>query len=230
MPTKGSKAKPREDMSKCCAAKSGGRGPCGNEAGKGTDHLGTGRCGLHGGASPNGKKAAAVEQAEKIRRTLIGEGYSAEDVDPGLILLTELARTQAVVKWYEEMIAGDESAQAEWEEAALGLEPGRAGGYAMGSAVIDIETTQGGIKYTPNIYVRQWMSERKHLAAVAKDCLAVGLKEREVKLAEQQGELIHRILSSVFADDALGLTAEQKVKAPALAARHLSLVGMKESA
>ena len=225
---KQSKAKPKTNETLCDADKSRGRGKCEQPAGYGTEHLGFGRCKYYGGNAPSGKVTAAREQAESIRRTLIGTGYSADDVDPGTILLEELARTMAVVRWYEEMIAGDEAAQDDME--SMGLEPGRAGGYAMGSAVIDIETTQGGIKYTPNIYVRQWMVERKHLAQVAKDCLAVGLKEREVRLAEQQGELLHRILTAVFTDDSLGLTAEQRVRAPALARKHLSLVGgMKEA-
>lgn len=37
--------------------------PCGNPAGYKTDHLGFGRCHLHGGATPNGVKAAEKEAA-----------------------------------------------------------------------------------------------------------------------------------------------------------------------
>lgn len=38
-------------------------GRCGNTAGKGTDHLGTGNCSNHAGSTRNGRTAAAKEQA-----------------------------------------------------------------------------------------------------------------------------------------------------------------------
>lgn len=37
--------------------------PCGNAAGKGTDHLGTGNCRSHCGSTPNGRTGAVREQA-----------------------------------------------------------------------------------------------------------------------------------------------------------------------
>ena len=43
--------------------------PCGNTAGKGTDHLGAGNCRSHCGSTPNGRLAAAKEQArEEVMR------------------------------------------------------------------------------------------------------------------------------------------------------------------
>lgn len=40
--------------------------PCGNPAGKGTDHVGSGNCKYHCGSTPNGRKAALAEQAERL--------------------------------------------------------------------------------------------------------------------------------------------------------------------
>jgi hypothetical protein len=41
-------------------------GPCGNPAGKNTDHFGSGNCANHGGATPTGRIAALNEQAQRL--------------------------------------------------------------------------------------------------------------------------------------------------------------------
>lgn len=38
---------------------------CGNRAGKGTEHLGSGTCKFHGGSTPSGNKAAVKKEAER---------------------------------------------------------------------------------------------------------------------------------------------------------------------
>lgn len=48
---------------KLCGAKTRAGHPCGYRAGYKTDHVGFGRCHLHGGLSPSGRNAAAKEQA-----------------------------------------------------------------------------------------------------------------------------------------------------------------------
>src|ERR1700761_465401 len=63
-----------------CGAKTRSGGKCQKQKGWGTDHLGTGRCKLHGGNTANGQKAAANEAA-----TIMGVGL---DVDPHEALLT----------------------------------------------------------------------------------------------------------------------------------------------
>lgn len=40
--------------------------PCGNPAGKNTDHFGSGNCANHGGATPTGRIAALNEQAQRL--------------------------------------------------------------------------------------------------------------------------------------------------------------------
>jgi hypothetical protein len=70
--------------------------PCGNAAGKNTDHPGTGNCANHGGSTPTGKKAALREQAERTLATL--------DVPPVDNPLTELAKVAGqVVAWKDQM-------------------------------------------------------------------------------------------------------------------------------
>ena len=82
----------------CDAKKKQSEGTCHRPAGWGTDHLGVGRCKLHGGASPNGNKAAEVERAEievraaeRALRSLTPLNEAATPIDNPLAALAELA-------------------------------------------------------------------------------------------------------------------------------------------
>lgn len=71
--------------------------PCGNPAGKGTDHLGTGNCKHHGGSTPNGRASALNEQARVTLARL--------DLPPVEDPLSELARVCAQVLGWKDMLA-----------------------------------------------------------------------------------------------------------------------------
>jgi len=62
----------------CGAERRHGLGPCKAPAGRGTSHLGSGRCSWHGGAAPNVVKAAARQQAESEARAMLAR----MDVEP----------------------------------------------------------------------------------------------------------------------------------------------------
>lgn len=49
-----------------CKGKRRDGAPCGNAAGKGTDHVGSGNCKYHCGSTETGRKAALTERAERI--------------------------------------------------------------------------------------------------------------------------------------------------------------------
>jgi len=70
------------------------------------------------------------------------------------------------------------------------------------------------------VWVRLYRVERKHLADVAKTCIACGIEERRVRIAEGQGEMIAQVLRGVLAD--LGVADDPAV--PAVVRRHLSVV------
>ena len=69
------------------------------------------------------------------------------------------------------------------------------------------------------------MTERKHLVVVAGKMIELGLQEREVHLAEQQGRLWASIMRAVLGDQALGLSPAQIEKAPEIVSKHLRLLG-----
>jgi hypothetical protein len=64
--------------------------------------------------------------------------------------------------------------------------------------------------------------ERDRCANFAAKAITAGLAERQVRLAERQGELIVQVLTAVFDD--LGLSEEQQEVAPDVIARHLTLL------
>jgi hypothetical protein len=71
------------------------------------------------------------------------------------------------------------------------------------------------------VWLTLYQAERSHLVNVCKAAIACGLAEREVRLAEQQGQLLAELLRAVFSDPALGLTVKQRAAAMTVASQHL---------
>lgn len=63
----------------------------------------------------------------------------------------------------------------------------------------------------PHIWLRLYQQERAHLVKVAAEAIRIGIQDRQVKLAEQQGALVARVLHAIL--DGLELTAAQKALA-----------------
>jgi hypothetical protein len=181
----------------CGANKRQGEGTCHRPAGWGTDHPGAGRCKLHGGSTPDHKKAAKVELA---RRAVDTYGLPRE-VTPDVALLEEVHRTAGHVAWLAEVVAKIEHDDLVWgktEEAEK-----------TATEFSGVDTTY---KAVPNIWLTLYQQERKHLAAVAKAAIDAGIAERQVRIAEQQGQMLAKVINRVL--DALALTGEQKARVP----------------
>jgi hypothetical protein len=177
-----------------CGAKTRGSGtPCGRPAGWGTDHVGYGRCKLHGGCVPSGRKAAQRQMAVDQVATY---GLPRE-VDPHTALLEELHRTAGVVAWL-----GTKVSQLEEDDAH-----GPVGG-------------SDHPRHEAHVWIRMYAEERGHLARVAKTCVDVGIEERRVRLAEQQGELLAQAIRNVLVD----LGVADHPQAPTVVRRHLTAI------
>ena len=85
-------------MDYCGAERRHGLGPCQAPAGRGTPHLGTGRCSWHGGSAPASVRAAARVQAEAQARQELAR-LDVEPVGNPLEALRTLAGQ--VVAWQE---------------------------------------------------------------------------------------------------------------------------------
>lgn len=87
---------------KRCGARKSKGGLCEQPRGWGTDHPGSGRCRYHGGASPNGRKAANKERALTFARGALGAELAGTPLDA----LEQSVRLAAgIVDYYRHEIA-----------------------------------------------------------------------------------------------------------------------------
>lgn len=177
-------------------------GRCQKQAGWGTNHPGYGRCRLHGGNTPSGVKEGARLRAEA---EVVTYGLPRE-IDPQDALVEELYRTAGHVA-YLAMVIGE-------------LEQSELKQYA--SAGVD----RALVWEKPSVWLELYQRERKHFAQIAKTCIDVGIEERRVQIAEQQGQLIAQVLRGVLAD----LGVADHPDAPEVVRRHLTLVGGTQAA
>lgn len=187
---------------KVCGAKKRQGGECAKSAGWGTDHPGFGRCKLHGGSTTNLRKAAAKEQAAEAV-ALYG---LAREIDPHAALLEELHRTAGHVAWLERVI---HAGKLDADQSPTGR-----------SRTVKLDQQVFGAGDQPSVWMELYHRERQHLRSVAKTCIDVGIEERRVQLAEQQGQLIATVLQGVLQD----LGVANHPDASDVVRRHLSLV------
>ncbi|MGX1514015.1 hypothetical protein [Streptomyces collinus] len=162
-----------------CGAKKRSGGACGQTAGWGTDHPGIGPCKLHGGMTPAHVTAARNERA---RQAVVVYGLPRE-IDPAAALLEEVHRTAGHVAWLAAKVAEHDEEDLVWglvEEADKTATefPGRDLKHAA----------------RPNVWLDLYQRERRHLVQVSKTALDVGISERMVRLAEQQGAMLAEVI------------------------------------
>lgn len=180
-----------------CTAHSRSTGkPCGKYAIEG----GT-VCRSHGGGTPQVRARAAV------RADFMRWGLDAPNVDPGETLLALVSQSAARVAKY-----ADEVQQFIQEAEAKGIPVRKA-------LVGDVWTTdETGESQKQGEYLRGLVqlenSERDRCASFCKTAITAGLQERQVKLAERQGELIAQVLRSVMRSPVLGLSQNQRDALP----------------
>lgn len=190
-----------------CGGKNRQGQPCGNGAGKGTDHVGVGNCKNHGGSTPTGRRFAQTELAKRAVQTY---GLPRE-VAPDVALLEEVHRTAGHVAWLQQKVAEIDEDDLTW---GLVEEVDKGSGEFTG-----IDRTE---RATPNVWLVLYQQERKHLTDVCKAALSAGIAERQVKLAEQQGTLIAQVITRILDD--LSLSADQRALVSEVVPRHLMAV------
>lgn len=193
---------------KLCGAKTRAGGKCKRPAGAGTDHVGHGRCKLHGGSSPNGRKHAAREQAHELA-LLLGDGIS---IEPHEALLKCVRLAAAEVGFFTARIEG-----LQLEDVTV-------------RPRTDKESDDGYEKKLAPAELNLWVQERiravDRLARYSKLAIDAGIAERQVRIAEQFGETIATLLRGVLED--LRLTPEQMDRAREIVPRRLAQLSMRE--
>jgi hypothetical protein len=186
-----------------CGAKTRGGKPCQRPAGSGTGHVGTGRCKLHGGASPQAELAGAVQLARR-EATVMG---SPLDVEPHVAILECIRIAAGEVRYASEQIAA--------------LTPDDAAGQVV-TTIERFGGENGGGSGPPALHI--WIVARHQamdrLVDYSKVAIAAGIEERRVKLAEQQGALLAQAIKGILAELGVG----DRPEVPGVVRRHLTLI------
>jgi hypothetical protein len=92
---------PDTSLTAYCGGRTRSGTECRREAGWGTDHQGFGRCKLHGGSSPDGRK-----YAERQRAIANGSRYISEvDIDPARAMLSAVRLAAGIRQSYLDQMA-----------------------------------------------------------------------------------------------------------------------------
>lgn len=192
-------------MSPRARAKCKGRKPDGSPCGR-WPIKGALVCGSHGGRAPQ------VAAKAKVRAELMAWGLDAPTVDPGQTLLRLVSQSAARAERYAlelfGMLAADEDGslrKALTGDVWITDEDGaghKAGEYIRALAILEAQ-------------------ERDRCANFCRIAIAAGLAERQVRIAEQQGQLLATVLREIIGDEQLALTADQRTVLPAVIRRHV---------
>lgn len=168
---------------------------------------GASTCRMHGSSTPAARaKAAANVAREEAAKALAGFGV-LRPVDPAHALLEEVWRSAALVAMYEGIVAALDHADLVW-----GVVKRKDGGDDRGT------TWQAA----PNVWLSLLNEERDRLAARCVAALKAGLEERQVQLAEREGELIAVVINGILGD--LRLSEAQQQLARTVVPRHLRAI------
>lgn len=180
---------------KICGAKRSDGQICCQIAGWGTLHKGEGACKNHGGGTQNHLIKAVREEAV-VKNIMYGGPI---DIDPDTAVLQELCRTAGHVAFLHAQIQADVD------------EPGKL-----------FTVTAVGVSKNP--WLGLYQQEREHLVKVAKAAKDMGIAERQVTLAENQGRMIAMVISNVMSDPILNLSPQQRIDAKSIIRKHLMAI------
>lgn len=182
------------------------------------------KCRLHCGLSP---EVAAEKGRVNLAYARIGEWLTENEipyVDPLEALLLEVGRSHVVVQALGSIVAKlKDPTDAVVTEVETAEEGERKRAVEVWVDAIYGPTHTGD--FGEHVAYSMWTRARKHHASVCKMALDAGVAERQVRIAEAQGQLLARVVSAILDDPQLKLTAKQRQIAPKVARKHLELVG-----
>lgn len=193
-----------------CGADKRGGGTCDQPAGWGTGHLGVGSCKLHGGCTPNHELAGRVTLA---RREMAVMGRPL-DIDPIEAILECIRITAGEVQYASDRVAE--------------LTPDQAVGPVITTRPLKEEKGAESLTYRVeehgppalNIWIEVRRRAMRDLVEYSRVAIAAGIAERQVKIAEQQGQLLAQVIRGILTE--LGVL--DRPETPGIVRRHLTLI------
>jgi hypothetical protein len=187
----------REGREYCHGKKRQGEGLCHNPAGFKTSHPGTGRCYVHGGATP-----MQVRGAQRViaRQELRSMGRPADVDDPHEELMAALREAKGNILYLRERVEelGDET------YGSILFPNGKPSGRAESHVLV--------IQYS------EWWTKWVQVSAA---CIKAGIDKRLIEIEESKVELFAQVLLGMLGDAEWGLTVDQREAGRRIAGRHL---------
>ena len=182
----------------CTAHRRDGQ-PCGMKPVKGLRV-----CRMHGGSTKRAKAKSERKQAEDQAHAAVVTFGLPREIHPAMALLEEVHRTAGHVAWLEVKIRqlGD-------DDLVWGMTRIKEGGDDRGTTY----------EAKPNAWLVEYRTERKHLVDVCSAALKAGVDERRVRLAEDQGMQLGRVIQAILRD--LQLTPAQQALVGEVVPRHI---------
>jgi hypothetical protein len=174
---------------------------------------------MHGGGASQ-VKAAAVERVRQAEIVEAARVYGVpREIEPAIGIREEIWRTAGAISWLSEIVSGLEQQDVIFGTTRLERSSG------TGQRGGDVESSTAVREAKLNLWVELLFRERKHFAEICAKAVALGLADREVQLAEQQGHMVAAVVLAILSDKALALSRDQLVRAPEVVSRHFRLVG-----
>lgn len=139
-------------------------------------------CQTHGGRSPQAKAKREREQKAEQLQVAVRTYGAKLDVDPAEAMLDEVRWTAGHVAWLREQVQQLEAEELAW---------GRAG------TVEKQDGPESTWRAAPHVLLDLYAQERRHLVAVCRATIVSGIEERQVRLAERQGDLLVDVITRI---------------------------------
>ena len=189
-------------------------------------------CRFHGGWAPQVRAAAQRRlQAEAAGRLVRTFGDPVAGIDPQDALLEMVAASAGHVRWLAEMVARLAPEAVAWGTAEQEQQEALGGDQVDEDGAVTRVRRYGADEYlrvkqtaAPNVWVALYGDWMDRHVRICKAAIAAGLGERQVRLAEEQGAIMARLLLAVAEDAELALSEAQQEAYRRVAARQLRLL------
>ena len=184
----------------CGANRRQGEGTCTRPAGWGTNHVGVGRCKLHGGNTSSHKANALTVTGQQE----VSKWGARRDVHPAEALL-ELVQWKATeVDFWQSKVDGLGDDELTWGRTKLvtgGVHIGR-DGDALDN---EPESTEEAV---PHIYIKLLHEAQKALADFAASCIRAGVDQVLVQAAQQRAVVWLAVMRRMLADSRVSVDGD----------------------